>query len=85
MTHSGHQARVANRTPLARGDHCGLLALFEIVEGRQIRCTELIQQSAQFIARITKHGEVSSLNHRHEPAAEVLREPLCAIAAAEAV
>jgi hypothetical protein len=45
----------------------------------------LIQQSAQFIARITKHGEVSSLNHRHEPAAEVLREPLCAIAAAEAV
>ena len=73
---SGHHAQVANRPPLARSDHCGLRALFEIVERRQIRCTELIQQSAQFIARITEHGEVSPLNHRHEPAAEVLLELL---------
>jgi hypothetical protein len=36
----------------------------------------LIQLSAQFIARITEHGEVSPLNHHHESAAEVLRESL---------
>jgi len=69
-------AQVANRPPFVRSDHCGLRALFNIAERRQIRCTELIQKSAQFVARITEHGEVSPLNHRHEPAAEVLREPL---------
>jgi len=76
LTQSGHHAQVASRPPLARSYHCGLRALFKIAERRQIRCTELIQQSAQFIARITEHGEVSPLNHHHEAAAEVLREPL---------
>jgi hypothetical protein len=67
---------VGNRPPFARSDHCGLRALFKIAERRQIRCTELIQLSAQFIARITEYDEVSPLNHHHESAAEVLRESL---------